>query len=56
MYTGGQNNRFITFNFGRIVNGVAFSTNGIPYNTNGIVITFDSKTGEMNSFSCYVAG
>lgn len=48
---GGIPNRFITFNFGRIVNGVGFN-NSIPYNNDGINITFDTKTGEMNSYSC----
>lgn len=51
MYAGNFNNRFIMFNFGRIVNDVAFN-NGIPYNNDGIIISFDTKTGEMNSFSC----
>lgn len=44
-------NRFITFNFGRIINGIGFNSS-IPYNNDGINITFDTKTGEMNSFSC----
>lgn len=50
MYMGDQSNRFITFSFARLVNGVAFNNNGIPYNNDGINITFDAKTGEMNSF------
>lgn len=52
MYRGDQSNRFIGFNFARLVNGVAFNNNGIPYNNDGINITFDAKTGEINSFGC----
>jgi len=47
---GGISNRFITFNFGRIINGIGFNS-GMLYNNDGINITFDTKTGEMNSFS-----
>lgn len=47
---GGIPNRFITFNFGRIINGVGFN-NSISYNNDGINITFDTKTGEIRSFS-----
>lgn len=49
MYAGIPN-RFITFNFGRVINGVGFN-NSISYNNDGINITFDTKTGEMSSFS-----
>lgn len=52
IYMGPFAKRFISFNFGRIVNGVAFNTNGIPYNNDGINITLDCKTGEINSFGC----
>lgn len=49
MYRG-ISNRFITFNFGRMINGIGFNS-GMSYNNDGINITFDTKTGEMNSFS-----
>lgn len=52
MYGGDQANRYISFNFGRVVNGVSFNNNGMPYNNDGIVVAFDTKTGEMNSYSC----
>lgn len=52
MYTGDLAKRYITFNFARTVDGVAFNSNGISYNNDGINVTIDAKTGEVNSFGC----
>lgn len=52
IYMGPSAKRFISFNFGRVVNGVTFNTNDIPYKNDGINVTLDCKTGEVNSFGC----
>lgn len=43
--------RYITFNFGRSVDGIAFNSSGVPYTNDGISITVDAKTGEVSSFT-----
>ncbi|MBI6872343.1 YcdB/YcdC domain-containing protein [Clostridium aciditolerans] len=52
MFMGPSAKKFISFDFGRVVNGVTFNTNAISYNNDGINVTLDCKTGEINSFGC----
>ncbi|MBC2581489.1 YcdB/YcdC domain-containing protein [Clostridium sp. DJ247] len=49
IYAEGPAKRYITFSFARIVNDIPFNNN---YKNESINITFDTKTGDMNSFAC----